>query len=446
LLKIQLMAGRKVPSQLSLLLELHYVPVVPLAERRGHSALSLGGLPNIVLQAEDLRWSLFYHAVLENPDFPKLPLWNMDSVVQRGRLDFVSQLCEDDSPDFFAHAIFVEKILDKLEYYGMSLFTKDVMAIQEKSLSHYENELTIETMAAQDDEGNRLLWSKIEHILPTFKRLEKENKVLPYIKLEVLDAAEFLEAPDIMCSIILWRAMRKMICKAKTTDLRLPSTSLLEDSQELSHSALTITHIMRNVCRTTKLFLTKCGRNWKNQSAIPAMVSGARGWPAVYVTSSHVLRKYEDVMSPPTYIRAVAKLHVTTTSREAQCQLCSILTRLQTERPERKTSTILQRTAGLHTLFSPYVPSGYLPTCRPDIYTFTPNQVGVAPRKTCVRIAVSSNFVFVGEVGFCIFSELSARNMTVTVYIVNFYNHDQHYECTAQDPEQCLRLSVSIFQ
>jgi hypothetical protein len=205
-----LTASDNMPPHLRLLTELQSVPIVPLAERRCHSTLSLGGLPDSVIRADDRVWSLFYHRVLEDPDFPKLPLWSMDYPLQRKRVDFVSQLSEEHSPDFFAHATFVENILYELDCDGMSLSTQDVMAVQEESMSHYENELMYETMAARDEEEDRLLRGKIEHILPAFKRLQKENEVLPYIKLEVLEAAGFSELSDAMCKIVLRREMRKL--------------------------------------------------------------------------------------------------------------------------------------------------------------------------------------------------------------------------------------------
>jgi hypothetical protein len=82
---------------------------------------------------------------------------------------------------------------------------------QEESLKQCDNAFEVEIMKAKEGEPFRLLAARIEYLLPTFTRLTKEDKVLPYINLEVLQAAEFIELDEFLCYRILRREMRLLL-------------------------------------------------------------------------------------------------------------------------------------------------------------------------------------------------------------------------------------------
>ena len=195
---------------LQVLLALQSVPVTPLSERRGQQDLSLGGLLKHAVHDELLGWTLHNHRVREDPDFPQVPIWDERADSEREHLHLLSLLREENSIDFFTHATFVKETRISLLQESYPSWN-DVQVFQEDSLPQCEYAFDVEIMKAKEGEPFRLLAARIEYLLPTFRRLPKEDKVLPYINLDVLQAADFLELDDFSCRTILRREMRLLI-------------------------------------------------------------------------------------------------------------------------------------------------------------------------------------------------------------------------------------------
>ncbi|KAH6208816.1 hypothetical protein HBI42_224250 [Parastagonospora nodorum] len=195
---------------LEVLFALQSVPVIPLAERRGQQEISLGELSTPHVHDEMLSWTLHSYRVREDPDFPKVPIWDERADYERQYLDSISQLSEENSLDFFAHATFMKE----MRHFHLKHPNPPwdiIQGWQEESLKQCVNAFEVEILKAKEGEPFRLLAARIEYLLPTFTRLTKEDKVLPYINLEVLQAAEFVELDDSFCRRILRREMRLLL-------------------------------------------------------------------------------------------------------------------------------------------------------------------------------------------------------------------------------------------
>ncbi|EAT78316.2 hypothetical protein SNOG_14445 [Parastagonospora nodorum SN15] len=195
---------------LEVLFALQSVPVIPLAERRGQQEISLGELSTPHVHDEMLSWTLHSYRVREDPDFPKVPIWDERADYERQYLDSISQLSEENSLDFFAHATFMKE----MRHFHLKHPNPPwdiIQGWQEESLKQCDNAFEVEILKAKEGEPFRLLAARIEYLLPTFTRLTKEDKVLPYINLEVLQAAEFVELDDSCCRRILRREMRLLL-------------------------------------------------------------------------------------------------------------------------------------------------------------------------------------------------------------------------------------------
>lgn len=195
---------------LQVLLALQSVPLTPLAERRSQQELSLGELPEFASHNELLGWTLHNHRVREDPDFPQVPIWDERADSEREHLYLISLLRKENSLDFFTHATLVKETRIFLLQDSYPSWN-DVKDFQEDSLTLCEDAFDAEILKAEEGEPFRLLAARIEYLLPTFRRLPKEDKVLPYINIEVLQAADFLGLDDFFCRNVLRREMRLLI-------------------------------------------------------------------------------------------------------------------------------------------------------------------------------------------------------------------------------------------
>ena len=167
-----------------------------LTSRRGLSDLVLDNLPSLAAGIEEYDYILLAHKVRENPDFPVAPIWHAEYDSQRSWLDTALELREEVTGAFFAHEIFLKKVLQELNGSGVFPHPGMLRSLRVSAKAEAKKMIKAESELAMTGEAMRLLRCKVEHLIPQVATTKDCLKALRLIKLETLDAANVMELSD----------------------------------------------------------------------------------------------------------------------------------------------------------------------------------------------------------------------------------------------------------
>ncbi|KAJ4371103.1 hypothetical protein N0V83_004319 [Neocucurbitaria cava] len=182
-----------------------------LASRRGLTNLVLKDLTQLNGSAEEYDYSLLAYKILENPDFPVAPFWHAEYASQRSWLDIALELPEDSASGFFAHEIFLQKVLNELNSFGVLPHAGKLRVLRASAVAQAKKMMKAEAEVAFAEESKRLLRCKIEHLIPEVGHSAKELKAIRMIALEGLDDANVLELSDSAIVTLLTAEMEKVM-------------------------------------------------------------------------------------------------------------------------------------------------------------------------------------------------------------------------------------------
>ncbi|KAH7093403.1 hypothetical protein FB567DRAFT_609902 [Paraphoma chrysanthemicola] len=154
-----------------------------LASRRGQPGMVLNDIFNSKTNNEEQNFALFCHKPRENPDFPLIPVWNKDHVVQRERLDFIQQLTEDASEDIFTHETFVSMVWNEMCSTKSAPHPERLLELRNEAAAESFSMIKQEYLSARISERQRLLRVKIEPLLPKVGGTLKKDMAIQTVKI-----------------------------------------------------------------------------------------------------------------------------------------------------------------------------------------------------------------------------------------------------------------------
>jgi hypothetical protein len=193
-----------------------------LALRRDQRVLTMEDLPKVAIPSKkpdepaEHNLAFLRERVIEDPDFCIIPIWHGDSVAQRARLDYISQLPEDSERGFFDYAILAGKMLDEFKKFGGLSPATSLPRWRYLALKELRRVMDKEVDEAERCELNRLLRIKIEHLIPT-TRIPKQTEALRSIELEFLKDAGVLGLSNEDVKDLLWTETRNRMRKSHNT-------------------------------------------------------------------------------------------------------------------------------------------------------------------------------------------------------------------------------------
>lgn len=182
-----------------------------IATCRTQESVRLENFAPLKVNVQDHDLILLNHRIREDSDFPTAPFWHAEYETQRAWLDKLLSMKEDSATDYFAHAIFLKKLLREWNLTGSLPHAGKLRTILTSAITEANKLMKAGANFSPADELKRILRVKIAHIIPGIATTDEQMEAVRCIKLESLSSAGILQTSDLEVAAIISNKMRQVL-------------------------------------------------------------------------------------------------------------------------------------------------------------------------------------------------------------------------------------------